>query len=430
MMAILFFTFLAFLALVIDGGWILFEKRRMQAAADAAAWGGAQEVLRERRNWQFIDEEVAGKEDAKRNGYEHGVNTIDVAINRPPTSGDFQTDGFVEAVLTREVPTFFMGALLGKDTATIRARAVAGAQDASGVCIQALEPTAQRGIQISGTPNVSINCAARANSCNKNDSVSVDGSANVVVDRLEYCYEGAFTGDPTNVTCNDQNVDCPSTAAPLPDVLSGRGEPDWTADAAYATAQSVDVGNGDVVVLNPGLYDAAAGGQPGIKISQGATVTFNPGFYVIDGMSISGDAATTTVTGTDVTFFSIGTNNLVSINGGWVDFDAPDMAEGYQTGAVDAAGKTVNMDNVLFWCQRGLADKAPGHKWAGGGNSDFEGIFYCPDQDVEIAGNGSTGGWTMLIVNQLKITGTASAGTINGAPVGIIPENMTINMVE
>ncbi|MDA1314676.1 MAG: pilus assembly protein TadG-related protein [Acidobacteria bacterium] len=332
MMAILFFTFLAFLALVIDGGWILFEKRRMQGAADAAAWGGAQEVLRERRNWQFIDEEVAGKEDAKRNGYEHGVNTIDVAINRPPTSGDFQTDGFVEAVLTREVPTFFMGALLGKDTATIRARAVAGAQDASGVCIQALEPTAQRGIQISGTPNVSINCAARANSCNKNDSLSVDGSANVVVDRLEYCYEGAFTGDPTNVTCNDQNVDCPSTAAPLPDVLSGRGEPDWTADAAYATAQSVDVGNGDVVVLNPGLYDAAAGGQPGIKISQGATVTFNPGFYVIDGMSISGDAATTTVTGTDVTFFSIGTNNLVSINGGWVDFDAPDMAEGYQTG--------------------------------------------------------------------------------------------------
>ncbi len=167
-----------------------------------------------------------------------------------------------------------------------------------------------------------------------------------------------------------------------------------------------------------------------VKISQGATVTFNSGFYVINGMSVSGDSATTKVTGTDVTFFSIGTNNLVSINGGEVDFDAPDATEGYQTGTIDADGKTVNMDNVLFWCQRGLADKSPGHKWAGGGNSDFEGIFYCPDQDVEIAGNGSTGGWMMLIVNQLKITGTATAGTINGAPLGVIPENMTVNFVE
>jgi hypothetical protein len=180
--------------------------------------------------------------------------------------------------------------------------------------------------------------------------------------------------------------------------------------------------------VNPGLYDAP-GGQPGIKISQGAHVTFNSGFYVIDGMSIGGDPGTTRVSGTDVTFFSIGPN-LISINGARVDFDAPDVTEGYQTGTVDATGKTVNMDNVLFWCKRGSADKAPGHKWAGGADSDFEGIFYCPDQDVEISGNGSTGGWTMLIVNQLKITGTASAGSINSAPVGIIPEQMTIGLVE
>ena len=265
MMAILFFTFLAFLALVVDGGWILFEKRRMQGAADAAAWGGAQEVLRERREWKFIDEQIAGQEDAKRNGYEHGVDSTDVQINRPPASGDFQTDGFVEAVITREVPTFFMGALFGKETATIRARAVAGAQDAIGVCIQALEPDDARGIQISGTPNVSVDCAARSNSCNKNDSVSVDGNSTVVVDRLEYCHEGAFTGDPTNVTCTDQNVDCPSTAVPLPDVLSGRGEPNWTSDGIYATAKTIDAGNGDVVIADPGYYDAAAGGQPGIK---------------------------------------------------------------------------------------------------------------------------------------------------------------------
>ena len=175
-----------------------------------------------------------------------------------------------------------------------------------------------------------------------------------------------------------------------------------------------------MVIAHPGFYQAAAGGQPGIKISQGATVTFNSGFYVVDGMTISGDEVTTRVTGEDVTFFSIGTNNLVTINGAFVDFDAPDTGEGY----------TAAMDNVFFWCKRGLADQPPGHKFAGGGNSDLEGIFYCPSQDVEVAGNASTGGWMMLIVNQLKITGTSTLGSINPAPVGIIPELAEISFVE
>lgn len=419
MMAILAFTFLAFIALVTDGGLLLFHKRKMQAAADAAAWAGAQEVLRERRDWGHVNHETAGREDAKRNGFEHSVDSTVVTINRPPVSGDFQSTGFVEAIIEQPMPTFFVKGLYGKTSAMIRARAVAGLHGEGNLCIQALEPTGQRGIQISGTPLVDIDCVAWSNSCNKNDSVSVDGTSIVNVEGLKYCEDGAFTGK-ASLTCSDTTTDCPAKATPLPDVLAGRLEPDYSGDATYAVAQTIDAGNGDVVTANPGFYQASAGGQPGIKVSQGATVTFTSGFYVIDGMTISGDEVTTRVTGEDVTFFSIGTNNLVTINGAFVDFDAPDTGEGY----------TTDMDNVLFWCKRGLADQPPGHKFAGGGNSDLEGIFYCPSQDVEIAGNSSTGGWMMLIVNQLKITGTSTLGSINPAPVGIIPELAEVNFVE
>ena len=46
MMAILFAVLLAFMGLVLDGGHIYFQKRRMQFAADAGSYAGAQEVMR------------------------------------------------------------------------------------------------------------------------------------------------------------------------------------------------------------------------------------------------------------------------------------------------------------------------------------------------------------------------------------------------
>ena len=418
MMAILALTFLAFIALVTDGGLLLFHKRRMQAAADAAAWAGAQEVLRERREWGYLDDVVAGREGAEKNGFENGVDGTIVTINRPPMSGNFATADYVEAIVEQPMPTFFIGSLFGMNSVAIRARAVAGLHGEASVCIQALEPTAQRGIQISGTPLVNIDCVGWSNSCNKTDSVSIDGASIVQVEGLNYCEGGQYTGTGS-LTCSDPTVNCPATAAPLADVLLSREEPDYSMDALYSAPKEVNAGNGDIVTVTPGYYQAAAAGQPGIKISQGAIVTFESGFYVVNGMDITGDPATTQVTGQDVTFFSVGPQ-LVTINGAFVDFDAPDTGEGY----------TADMDNVFFWCKRGSTDKSPGHKFAGGGNSDTEGIFYCPDQDVEISGNADVGGWMMLITNQLKITGTANLGSINPAPVGVIPELVEVNFVE
>ncbi len=72
MMALLFAVFLAFSGLVFDIGFIVFKKRLLQSAADAAAFDGAIEKLR--GNTGRITS--AGKYSARINGYTDGVDNV------------------------------------------------------------------------------------------------------------------------------------------------------------------------------------------------------------------------------------------------------------------------------------------------------------------------------------------------------------------
>ena len=107
MMAMLAFVFLAFLGLVFDSGFVMWKKRTMQAAADAAAFDGAHEVLRG-NSTRVIG---AGKYSARINGYRDGSEGVAVTINRPPTSGPNQDNNHVEAIIRQTSSTFFLPVL-------------------------------------------------------------------------------------------------------------------------------------------------------------------------------------------------------------------------------------------------------------------------------------------------------------------------------
>ncbi len=100
MMAILITVLLAFGGLVLDGGHLYFERRRIQIAADSGAYSGAMELRR--GNTDRIDS--AGKYVARRNGYTHGVDTVDVQVTQLNA-----TD--VEAVVSKTVPTYLLPVL-------------------------------------------------------------------------------------------------------------------------------------------------------------------------------------------------------------------------------------------------------------------------------------------------------------------------------
>ena len=137
---------LAVLGLVLDGSNLYFVRRQAQTAADAAAWGGAKELIR--GNTANVD--TAGKWDAKRMNFDDAASDVVVTINNPPLAGARAGDAnFVEAIVEHTEPATLMQ--LFTANSVVRARAVAGIQpDFGGPCVLALDPSAPGAITVSG----------------------------------------------------------------------------------------------------------------------------------------------------------------------------------------------------------------------------------------------------------------------------------------
>jgi len=399
MMAILMGVFLAFGGLVLDGGRIYFEKRRMQAAADAAAYGGALELKRGLRPNLNLENEIiaAGRDDAKLNGFEHGVNTIDVAINHPPTTGpNSGSTGHVEAIITQTVPTFLMR-VLNIASATVSARGVAGLEANGDACVIALDPAERGALRVSGTALLDAQCGILSNSY---DTCGMEVNANAEVHGTwigvagQYCGGGLYDPPAQN------------GALQIIDPLSFMIPPDYA--NVTPVYNNVKVTNA-TVTLNPGYY------QGGIEISgSSSNVTFNPGLYVLDsGLKITGGV----VTGDEVTFYNVG-NQYIDIDGATqIELSAP------------TSGDTQGM---LFWGAAFAPNGSPGHKLRGTSQTSFTGAIYFPAQHVDWAGTNDTiGEWTMLVANTIDITGTGTVTqTINGPPPGSLPQVTTATLVE
>jgi uncharacterized membrane protein len=106
--AVIMLVMMAFAGLAIDVGYMQWQKRRVQAAADAAAMG----ALRELELNHTTNITIAGQNDAALNGFTDGQSSTTVSINNPPASGTYAgNNNAVEAVIQKTFPTFFMMAL-------------------------------------------------------------------------------------------------------------------------------------------------------------------------------------------------------------------------------------------------------------------------------------------------------------------------------
>src|SRR5690348_7250478 len=163
--------FCGFLGLATDVGMIYFDKGRMQAAADSAALAGAREVLR--ANVSSITS--AAQTEATTNGYTTGVNGATVTVNNPPLSGDHIGNSlYVEAIVKRSEPTYFMS-VLGISAIDVSARAVAGLET-SGTCIYVLDASASNAFVVGGGGAVNVRCSIVVNSTSSKALVDNEGS--------------------------------------------------------------------------------------------------------------------------------------------------------------------------------------------------------------------------------------------------------------
>src|SRR5919197_3072403 len=146
MITIVLTVLVGFIGLAVDAGYFFDYKRRMTTAADSAAVAGAMEI---KRNTNSTNVVTVARAAAASNNFTHGTDNITVTVNRPPASGyHVGNSKFVEVLINRPTPTFFMRAL-GVATTTVAARGVAGLGDEKG-CIYVLDTMADTALTVNG----------------------------------------------------------------------------------------------------------------------------------------------------------------------------------------------------------------------------------------------------------------------------------------
>jgi len=364
---------LAIVGLAIDTGYLQFVKTRMQAAADAAALGGAQEIKLN----GAANVVAATRADAALNGFTNGVNTVTVTVNTPPASGAYtSSSSAVEAIVSQNVGTLFMQ-LLGFASVTVRARAVAR-QGPGTNALYTLSPSAPSSFSAVGGVAVTLAGGVMIDSSSATALNVTNGS---VVSAASFSVVGKYTNP---VLSGASITPTPVTGA------SAASDPLAYVPAPTATGACLQtnysIGNGKSATLNPGVY------CNGIGIAGGATVAMNPGTYVLrgGGLTVSNGA---TLSGTGVTIYNTQGTGLaygaVSLLGGVVvQLTAP---------------TTGSLAGILFFQDRGVAS-ALVNTFSNGSTSKFTGSLYFPTTALSYTG-GASGAYTIIVANTVGFSG-------------------------
>jgi hypothetical protein len=376
----------AFMGLSLDASYMHYHKRSMQTAADAAAVSGANQILRAQSTDSVI---ASARDDAKRNGFQHGTNNIDVAVYRPPQNGARAGNPtFVEVIVSHRQPTWFMRAI-GINDAQIKARAVAGPVGESSACVYALNRDSSsnnNGVFVNGSVNATVGCGVYSNS----NFRSVGGGC---LSAPEVSYVGTYN----NGSCAEAN----SPSVPVVDPMLGRYTIPPYGSCNY---NNFKVLAGQAAVLSPGVY---CGGITATANSI-ASITFEPGLYYLVGGGMQINTAAP-VTGVDVTFVNTYPVGLlqkyvgIAINGGAnISLKAPTSGP--------YLGLLFYQDPTVIWTSSNAS------QMAGGGGSTYHGIIYMPTTDLIYSG-GTTGGlnqtngYTILLAYNIEMKGGTTIGS-------------------
>jgi Putative Flp pilus-assembly TadE/G-like len=368
---------LGFLGMAIDVGFLQFQKRRIQSAADGAAQGGAFEVMAHSPDATIVS---SAKYDSGKNGFTDGADGVTVTVHYPPTRGFYAgKTNAVEAIVTRSNPTYFMS-LFGLSSAPVSARSVARATSSPN-CIYVLDPTASGALFATGNGTPTVQCGIVVDSSN---STAATANGNACVTATAITIVGNYGGHSNG--CGFQPT--PVTGAPsVPDPLSYLTAP--TVGPCDHTNYAV---SGGIVTLNPGVYCG------GIAINGASTIVYlNAGTYVLNGggLVINGQA---NVTGTGVMFYNTGDASHiyapVSINGGSITTLVAPVSGPYE--------------GILFFQDRSISSTTT-NMFNGGALSIYTGALYFPTTPLSYAGNSlQNGGYTLIVAKTLTFAGISA----------------------
>ena len=402
---------IAFTGLAFDVGYLQWSKTSVQGAADAAAMG----ALRELELGNSANVSAAGLNDASLNGYTDGVNHTTVTINSPPMFGGYKGDSrAVEAIVTRQVPTFFM-MILGANSTQISARAVGRTTSSAGSiggCAFALDPTARRALQIAGSPSVTSACSLLSNS-NDNQAFEMEGSETLHLGN--HAMVGVYgswqlngqsviddaNNKPTNPVQIANRVNDPLASVPVPSpgpVVSG-------------SPVNYDMNHKPVNnTLQPGVYCG------GLTVNNTGGVTFRmaAGTYIMAGGGLRFQSQAILDASAGVTIYNTAANASQMWGCGSSSGYAPITIDGQATLTMKAP-VSGTYTGIAFFEDRSTAvtgnnPTANPNKIVGGSNTRIDGALYFKNTQLQFSGTNSANGYMVLVADMLSINGNSTFG--------------------
>lgn len=382
--------------LSMDAGRMYFKKRNLQAAADAGAIAGAQELLRNMA-WRVVD---SAKHDAGLNG----APDNEVTVNNPPSAaaGIYAGDNrFVEVIIRENVPTTLLK-VVGPDYGTVVAHAVAGMINSADYCVLALDPHASSSLWVNGNGTMNLDCGMMSNS---DSSTGFRTSGSISVDATFLGTTGASISNGSTGSVSPNPL---GNVPRKPDPLAYLPPPEYSGWPLGSYDRSTDT---YVCPQNHCVFVNAVhvgDGNPNDGINP--TFTPNSTYVFLRGITITSGNATClgctwySPNGGDITMTGTSTLTLTAPTSGpyhgialYVDRNA-------------AAGGNINL---------GL----------GGSVLNYTGAFYAPTQNLQINGTPyGNNAWAMMIGDTVNLSGNSNF-TLQPPPAGVAPTVYRVTLV-
>lgn len=365
-------VFLGAAGLSVDMGYLRYQRRLLQSAADSAALAGAAQLGAGAGAAQAV---IAARDDSQLNGFQDGQGNIDVTPTPITLAGNTNT---MRVTVQNIYPTFFMRIFGGSFTNVTVSTAATAQYVGSRGCIYAL--TGGTGINVAATINV--------RNCNVISNQNITGGGSLTAAAVG-AHGSSIGTTPPAITGTVQTSD-PLSQLPA---MADPGTPCNAANTInYKAAQNV-LGP---KTLTPGKYC-------GISFSAGYSqpVTFNAGnYYITGGLSIQNSG---NVNGTGGVFFYVRSGSVSFSNSQRIRFRAPN---------------TGNYAGILFFQPTVNNLTATINGSNGGGGSYMQGALYFPNATLDMngAGNSALSQYLMLVAKTLhlntNITTTSNYGSL------------------
>lgn len=389
-MVIFMIPLLAIMAISLDGGLLMGERRRAQAAADASAYAAAGSLYRNYQTNHGSDPSNTAKNlalaIASGNGYANDGTSSTVTVNIPPLSGSFQgQNGYAEVVVAYNAQKCF-SAIWGSGTMPATARTVARGKTRYNFGVILLNPTMSAALSGTGSARLNVPNGKIAVDSNSGQAAKFTGSA------------GA-TGNPTNITggiSGGTMVGPVNTGVPpTPDPLTGLAAPDMNTLTVQRTSQ-LSISTGQTMTISPGVYTG------GISMS-GGSLTLQPGIYYINGGGITTNSSAS-ISGSGVFIYNGGsTVGSIKLTGS-SSFNITPMTSGTWAGISIFQQRSSTTSMIL----------------TGSGGINITGGIYAASAPTTLSGSTSTNvTGSFLIADSALLTGSSSINVGTGAATGL-----------